>query len=239
MLSIRARLLILCLLSPCITQAGKSPPTPTLHNIGCAHCSNPVIAPALDKVFILGASTVTSTALTVVNGNVAVFPGTAITGFPPGIITAGIAHGGDLFASKAHTAAINYYNHLIAKICPAGNNLTGQDLGGKTLAPGVYCFDSSAQLTGTLILTGPKCSSYTFLIGSTLTTAASSKVVLTGGVTDVNWAVGSSATLGSNSTIQGIVNALESITVGSSASVEGRAWALNGAVTLDDNAINL
>jgi UDP-3-O-[3-hydroxymyristoyl] glucosamine N-acyltransferase len=64
-------------------------------------------------------------------------------------------------------------------------------------------------------------------------------VVLTGGVTDVNWAVGSSATLGETSTIQGIVNAIESITVGSGASIEGRAWALNGAVTLDDNATNL
>ena len=81
--------------------------------------------------------------------------------------------------------------------------------------------------------------SYTFLIGSTLTTAASSKVVLTGGVTDINWAVGSTATLEETSTIQGIFNAIESIAVGSGASIEGRAWALNGAVTLDDNAINL
>ena len=210
-----------------------------IDNIGCAHCPNPVIPAALKKVSILGSSTVTNTGLTVVKGNVAVSPGTAITGFPPGIIVDGAPHGGDAFASNAHAATITYYNKLIARTCPAGNNLTGQDLGGKTLAPGVYCFDSSAQITGVLTLNGHECSSYTFQIGSTLTTAASSKVVLTGGVKDVNWAIGSSATLGSNSTIQGIIDAVDSITVTTSASINGRAWAQNGAVTLDDNAINL
>jgi len=235
----REGLLILGLLFPLIMQAAESSPTSTIDNIGCTQCQNPVIPAALKKVYILGSSTVTNTGLTVVNGNVAVYPGTAITGFPPGVIVSGAAYGGDSFASNAHIAAQTYYNKLIARTCPAGNNLTGQDLGGKTLAPGVYCFDSSAQITGVLTLNGPKCSSYTFQIGSTLTTADSSKVVLTGGVKDVNWAIGSSATLGVNSTIQGIIDAVASITVTTSASIVGRAWALNGAVTLDDNAINL
>lgn len=235
----RNGLLILGLLFPLITQATEVSPTARIDKLGCSQCSTPVIPVALTKVYILGSSTVTSTGLTAVNGQVAVYPGTAITGFPPGVIASGVPHGGDLLASKAHSAALTYYNKLMARTCPAGHNLTGQDLGGKTLAPGVYCFDSSAQITGVLILNGPKCSSYTFQIGSTLTTASSSKVVLTGGVTDVNWAIGSSATLGAYSTMQGILAAVESITLTSSASIDGRAWAMNGAVTLDDNAINL
>jgi hypothetical protein len=235
----RDRLLILGAACYLVAQVAEASTMSTLNNFECSHCSNPVIPAALEKVYILGSSTVTNTGLTVVKGNVAVYPGTAITGFLPGVIVSGEPHGGDLYASKAHVAALAYYNQLKAKTCPPSNNLTGQDLGGKTLAPGVYCFDSSAQMTGVLILNGPKCSSYTFQIGSTLTTAVSSKVVLTGGVSDVNWAIGSSATLGAYTTIQGIIDAVESITVTSSATIKGRAWALNGAVTLDDNAVNL
>ena len=234
----RDGLLVLALLFPLISEATESSPFSTINNLSCTQCPNPVIPTGLNKVYILGSSTITNTGQTVVNGNVAVYPGTAITGFPPGMIVSGAAHGGDSFASNAHLAALNYYKKLIARTCPAENNLTGQDLGGKTLSPGVYCFDSSAQITGVLTLRGPKCSSYTFQIGSTLTTASSSKVVLTGGVKDVNWAIGSSATLGTNSTIQGIIEAVDSITATTNASIMGRALALNGAVTLDNNAIH-
>src|SRR5436190_10068117 len=97
---------------------------------------------------ILGASTVTNTGLSMVKGHVGVSPGTAVTGFPPGVVTGGAVHAGDAIATQAHTDATVAYAALVNLACPAANNLTGQDLGGLTLAPGVYCFNSSAFLTG-------------------------------------------------------------------------------------------
>jgi type VI secretion system secreted protein VgrG len=232
-------LIVFVLLFPVITQASELTGTSAIDST--SYTSNVTTSLALPNATILGSSTVTNTGLTVVQGNVAVSPGTAITGFPPGVIVGGALHGGDALAAQAHATAQAYYNALIAQNCPAGHNLSGQDLGGKTLAPGVYCFDSSAQLTGVLILNGKKKSSYTFQIGSTLTTASASKVVLTGGVKDVNvnWAIGSSATLGTGTVFQGIIDAVASITMTTNVSLKGRAWALNGAVTLDTNAVNI
>jgi hypothetical protein len=118
--------------------------------------------------------------------------------------------------------------------------LTGQDLGGKTLAPGVYCFDSSAELTGTLNLTGA--GPWIFQTGSTLTTASNSSVLVNGSsqgcAPGVFWAVGSSATLGTGTQFQGIILALISATVTTGANVSGGIFGLTGAVTLDTNLVS-
>jgi hypothetical protein len=120
--------------------------------------------------------------------------------------------------------------------------LTGQDLGGLTLGPGVYCFNSSAELTGTLNLTGA--GPWIFQIGSTLTTASNSSVLINGNgfsqtcAPGVFWAVGSSATLGTGTQFQGVILALISDTVTTSANVSGGVFALTGAVTLDTNTVN-
>ena len=220
------------------TPPAPTPPTPPTPGPFVP----PVPPPSLFTASILGFSTVTSTGPSVVNGDVDVWSGTAITGFPPGIDVNGTFNTGPGpgVAETAHDNAQTFYNNLVALPCPAANNLTGQDLGGKTLAPGVYCFSSSAQLTGALVLNGGPTSSYTFQIGSTLTTASNSSVVLTGGVVNgnVNWAIGSSATLGTATAFQGIIDAVASITLNTGASLRGRAWALNGAVTLDSNPVN-
>ncbi|MDR3492697.1 MAG: ice-binding family protein [Gammaproteobacteria bacterium] len=217
----------------CTPGAPSVPPVPTP--------PAPTPGPStLYQASILGASTVTNTGPSAINGDVDVSPGTAITGFPPGTIVNGTTHAADATAATAQANALAYYNSAVGQACPGGNNLTGQDLGGKTLAPGVYCFSSSAQLTGALTLSGGPTSSYTFQIGSTLTTASNSSVILSGGVTNgnVTWAVGSSATLGTGTAFQGIIDAVASITLNTGASLAGRAWALNGAVTLDSNAVN-
>lgn len=234
----RYGLAILGLLVPLITQAEGTAINSAVDGTQYSNSKKPEISLPLANASILGASAVANAGITVVQGNVAVFPGTSIIGFPPGVIVNGALHSADTFASTAHTAAQNYYNSLIAMNCPPANNLTGKDLGGMTLKPGVYCFTAEATLNGVLILQGNGL--YTFQIGSALTTGPSSKVVLTGGAmdTNVNWAVGSSATLGVGSTFQGIVDAVASITVGAGASLVGRAWALNGAITLNNNAIN-
>lgn len=132
------------------------------------------------------------------------------------------------------------YNLAAGQSCDL--NLTGQDLGGLTLTPGAYCFDSTAQLTGTLSLNalGDPNSVFIFKIGSMLTTASNSSVVFTnGGKGDnVYWQVGSSATLGTTTTFAGNLLALTNITLDTGTTIQcGRALARNGAVTMDNNTV--
>jgi hypothetical protein len=193
---------------------------------------------------VLGGSTVTNTGPTVVTGSLGVSPGSSVTGFPPGVVIGGTIHAADAVAAQAQSAVTIAYN--TAAGLPCGTDLTGQDLGGLILTPDVYCFSSSAALTGTLTLDmqGDPNAQFVFQIGSTLTTASGSSVVTVnnGGANcpaNLFWQVGSSAVLGSGSTFAGNILALTSITLNTAASTNGRLLARNGAVTLDSNTVTL
>jgi len=192
---------------------------------------------------VLGGSAVTNTGPTTIDGNLGVFPGTAITGAGSIALSGTIDQGGAV-AQQAQSDLKSAYNGLAAM--PVTDVLTGQDLGGLTLAPGVYEFNSSAQLTGivTLDAQGNDNAGWMFLIGSTLTTASSS------GVTFINlgsnpedalfWNVGSSATLGTGTAFAGNILASQSITLGTGATIDcGRALAQAGAVTMDSNSVSI
>ena len=189
---------------------------------------------------ILGASTVTNTGPTVVTGDLGVSPGSAVTGFPPGIVVGGTIHAADAVAAQAQADATVAYNNLAGQACDTDK--TGQDLGGQTLTTGVYCFNTSAQLTGILTLDGQGDPNAVFIfkIGSTLTTASASSVLLINGASACNvfWQVGSSATLGTGTTFVGTIIALASNTLTTGVSLSGRAIALTGAVTMDTNTIS-
>lgn len=193
---------------------------------------------------VLAGSTVTNTGPSVIDGgHVGVSPGSAVTGFPPGIVVPPYTiHATDAVALQAQDDLTTAYNQAAA--LPVTQDLTGQDLGGLTLFPGVYFFSSSAQLTGTLTLDnlGDPDAEFVFQIASTLTTASNSSVVTINGGDEagcaVFWQIGSSATLGTGTDFQGHILALTSISLNTGASIlNGSALARNGAVTLDDNQI--
>jgi hypothetical protein len=195
-----------------------------------------------DGFAVLGSSTVTNTGPTVIYGNLGVSPGTALTGFPPGLVVNGTVHAADADAANAQAGALAAYN-VLAGFTVITQDLSGQDLGGLTLLPGVYKFKSSAQLTGqlTLNLLGDPNSLFVFQIGSTLTTASNSSVITINGADccNVYWQIGSSATLGTTTDFRGNILANASITLNTGANItDGRALALNGAVTLDTNNIS-
>jgi len=199
-----------------------------------------IILGSADSFAVLGSSTVTSTGNTVLNGNLGVYPGSAITGFPPGIVN-GTTYTGGAVAQQAQVDALAAYNILAGEV--SIQNLTGQDLGGLTLVPGVRKFNTSAQLTGILTLDalGDINARFDFQIGSTLTTASGASVLLINGAQadNVFWQVGSSATLGTGTSFDGSILADQSITFNTGASLYGRALALNAAVTLDNNLITV
>jgi type VI secretion system secreted protein VgrG len=189
---------------------------------------------------VLGGSAVTNTGPSVITGDLGVHPSASVTGFPPGTVT-GTIHAANATALQAKNDLVTQYNALAAAPCTA--DLTGVDLGTVgPLTPGVYCFSSSAQLTGTLTLASGADPNATFIfkIGSTLTTASGSSVIVTGSGNDcgVAWQIGTDATLGTTTSFVGNLIALQSITLNTGANISGRALARNGAVTLDTNNIS-
>lgn len=196
--------------------------------------SAPDLGTAANFVALAG-STMTNTGHGVYVGDVGTSPGSSVVGFPPGIIRRGTIYMGGAVPLEAQIDATNAYGVLALEGCD--HNLTGQDLGGMVLIPGVYCFDSSAGLTGTLVLdaVGDSLAVWVFQTVSSLTSASSSTVsVINGGqAINVYWKIGSSATLGTLTRFSGNILAQESISLATGASLTGRALALTGAVTMD------
>jgi hypothetical protein len=182
---------------------------------------------------VLAGTTITNTGATTITGDVGLHPGKAATGFTT-VTLHGAEHLGDAVALKAKSALVTAYNDA-AGAKPVTNVPT--ELGGTTLKPGVYASDTLG-LTGTLTLDGGGV--YIFQAGSTLITAPNSKVALINGATACNvyWQIGSSATLDTSTSFKGTIMALTSIALKTGATLQGRALARNGAVTMDHNTIN-
>jgi serine protease AprX len=204
--------------------------------VGSVQTSTPVSLGTASAASVLAGSGVTNTGPSVLNRDLDTYPTPAVTGFPPGV-TMGVQHAADAVALAAQNDLTTAYNGAAGAV--STSNVTGVDLGGKTLTPGVYTAAAGMAITGTapLTLSGSADSVFIFQAGSTLITGSNSSVVLSGGVQAANvfWQVGSSATLGTGTAFKGNILALTSITITTGATVDGRALARNGAVTLDSN----
>jgi hypothetical protein len=190
-----------------------------------------------DSFAVLAGAGTTDTGPTTINGDIGTYPTTSMTVTGSETVN-GTNHAGDAVTQQAKTDLVTAYNDA------AGQGPTSPivaDLGGQTLTPGVYNSGSSIGLTGALTLDagGNPNAVFVFQAGSTLTTASSSQVNLTNGAQSCNvfWQIGSSATLGTGSSFRGTVIAMDSITVTTGVTVDGRVLARNGAVTLDNDTI--
>ena len=184
---------------------------------------------------VLGGQAVTNTGPTTLSGDLGVSPGTAITGFPPGLAS-GATHASDAVAAQAQADLTIGYDDAAGRAPTA--SIAG-DLVGQTLTDGVYASSGPIAVSGTLTFDGQGNPASVFIVqvASTLITASASHIATINGAQacHIFWQVGSSATLGTASTFQGTIMALTSISVTTGVQVAGRALARNGQVSLDSD----
>ena len=210
-----------------VTSAPPPPPPAPIVDLGGAAANG-----------IMAGTTITCISGGVINADIAISPGSTVTGFGPCVVT-GTQHLADAVAAQDQIDLTAAYNTLMGLPCSAANTVGTTNIGGTTKAAGVYCSASSMQVTGTLTLDGGGDANATFVFqaGSTLTTAGAVVLINGAQAKNVYFVVGSSATLGVGSAWQGNIITLTSITLNDNVTLIGRALARNGAVTLGNNNI--
>jgi len=201
----------------------------------------PVNLATVSPFVVLAGSTVTNEGPSVLNGDLGVSPGEALVGFGLPAVVNGATHAGDAVAAQAKFDLGTAYDVAAGQPVAPADDLSGTDLGNRTLTAGAYRYNAAALLTGPLTLDaqGDPNAQFVFLIGSALTTESASSVNLINGASACNvfWKVGTSADLGTTTKFVGNLMALESISVKNAATVEGRLLARSGAVTLINDVL--
>nr|6EIO_A Chain A, Antifreeze protein [uncultured bacterium] len=202
----------------------------------------PITLGSANNFAVIAGSSVTNTGATNITGDLGLSPGTSIGGFPPGILN-GTLHINDAIANQAKLDITTAYNDAAARVASDMVTISG-NIGGLTLTPGLYKSTSSLAVSSgdvTFDALGDPSAIFVIQIASTLTTTPGRKVLLSGGAlaSNIYWQVSSSASFGTTTSFKGTVIALESITFDTGATLEGRALARNGAVTMEGNTFVL
>jgi hypothetical protein len=227
----------------CAVPAFNGNGTPTAAAVSCAQnaiTGQGVPLGSAATFAVLASSTVTNSGPTIVTGDLGVSPGSAVTGFGPGMgtVTGGSIHAGDATAANAQLDLTTAYNNAAGRVNPTA---VPADIGGMVIGPGLYKAPVSLAITGNVTLDGQNNpnSVFIFQMASTLVTSVNSTVTLINHANACNifWQVGSSATLNTASSFNGNILAQQSISLGTGATVNGRVLARSGAVTLLSNIV--
>jgi hypothetical protein len=203
-------------------------------------CSQaPVRLVSATSFAVLGGSTVSNTGPSEVRGDLGA--ATAVDGFPPGTLE-GFLHVGDPSAGRGRAELASAYDDAAGRtLC---RSHVFEDLGGRTLTPGLYTSASSLFISSqdlTLDAQGDPQAVFIFQAGAMLTVSAGRRVLLSGGAKAANiyWQVGDSATLETASAFQGTLLAAQSIALHADATLNGRALARTGTITLESNTVDV
>src|SRR5260221_5349577 len=227
-----------------ITGCKSSDPEPVSSNpkVIQVQAVNPALVSlgSSSTIAMLAGSSVTNTGATNVTGDMGLSPGTSVGGFPPGILT-GTLHVNDNIATQAKLDLTAAYNDAAGRTATDIVTLSG-NVGGLTLTPGLYKSTSSLAISSgdlTFDAKGNADAVFVIQIASSLTTTSGRKVILSGGAlaSHIFWQVGSSATFGTTSVFKGTVLAMQSITLNTGATLDGRALARTGGITMAGNTI--
>lgn len=189
---------------------------------------------------ILAGSAITNTGETVIKGDLGLSPGTSVDGFPPGEVN-GTTRVNDDMSKQAKLDLADAYNDAKGRTSDDIVTLEG-NIGGLTLTPGLYKSTSSLEISSgdvTFDAKGDASAVFIIQIASSFTTTSDRAVILSGGAVASNifWQVSSSASFGTTSVMKGIVMAQEAITFNTGATLDGRALARTGEITLEGNTI--
>lgn len=184
---------------------------------------------------VLAHSTVTNTNVTNLSGDLGLNPGTSVAD------TGSLIVGGA--TNIANAPALQAKNDLDAAYTEAAGrsylSLSGVELASQTITPGAWESGGVLANSGNLTLDAQNDPNAVFIFKSTATlvTGTGSTMTLINGADACNvfWVVPSSATLGTSSTFVGTIMAYADVAVLNSVTVQGRAMARTGQVTLDND----
>jgi hypothetical protein len=230
-----------------LPDADAAPPEAGIFDSGTGSLM-PSLGTAAPFVVLSGATITNTGTGTVLVGDVGT-TGPAVTGLTgPPLQPSGKTEVNDPRATQAIRDVETAHDTLSQLPCPPANDLTGVDLGGMTLAPGVYCFASTAGQASATTLTfdakGDPNAVWVIQVGTSLTIMNDANAVVAGGppalACRIFWAMGTAATLNGGSHVIGNILASSATSMLTNATLSpGRAFGQTAGVTLLSNTVSI